>query len=100
MSSGAVDGGEAESSRWSVWRLRGAFVSAMPGAAGRGAGEGGRHRPAGATAGGAGRMHTHEEYHQSSRRSASRFFSFHLSRYKRIEGDVVYNNTNTPLFQS
>lgn len=57
--SGAVDGGEAESSRQSVRRLRGAFVSAVPGAAGLGAGEGGRHRPAGAAAGGAGRAHTH-----------------------------------------
>lgn len=76
MISGAVDGGEAESSRWSVRRLRGAFVSAVPGAASLGAGEGGRHRPAGATAGGAGRKHTHEECHQSSRFSASRFRVF------------------------
>lgn len=65
--SGAVDGGEAESSRQSVRRLRGAFVSAVPGAAGLGAGEGGRHRPAGAAAGGAGKIQTHEECHQSTR---------------------------------
>lgn len=86
MIPGAVDGGEAESSRWSVWRVRGAFVSAMPGAAVPGAGEGGRHRPAWATAGGAGRMHAHGENHQSSR------FSFHLFRRRHT------NNTKAPLF--
>lgn len=57
---GTVDGGEAESSRQSVWRLRGAFVSTVPGAAGVGAGEGGRHCSAGAAVGGAGKTHTRE----------------------------------------
>lgn len=68
---GAVDGGEAESSRQSVRRLRGAFVSAVPGAAGPGAREGGCHHPAGAAAGGAGKTHTHKEFYQSNRCSAS-----------------------------
>lgn len=60
--SGAVDGGEAEGSRQSVRRLGGAFVPAVPGAAGRGAREGGRHRTAGAAAGGAGNTHHMESF--------------------------------------
>lgn len=65
MIPGAVDGGEAQSSRWSVWRLRGASVSAVPGAAGVSAGEGGCNRTAGAAAGGAGKKkHTHKEFQQ------------------------------------
>lgn len=59
---GTVDGGEAESARQSDWRLRGAFVSTVPGASGIGAGEGGRHHSAGAAAGGAGKTRALEEF--------------------------------------
>lgn len=52
--SGAVDGGEAGGFRQSVWRLGGAAVSAVSGAAGVSAGEGGGHRSAVSAAGRAG----------------------------------------------
>ena len=54
---GAVDGGEAQSSGQPVRRLGGTSVPAVPGAAGFRAGEGGRHRSVGAAAGGAGKVH-------------------------------------------
>lgn len=92
---GAVDGGEAESTRQSVGRLGGAFVSAMPGAAGLGAGEGGRHRPAGAAAGGAGKTHAYEEFHQSNRCSPDRcFFSAFSKLQKNAEEDVEFTETS------
>lgn len=72
MDSGAVDGGEAQGSRRSVWRRRGALVSAVPGAAGLTAQEGAPHRTAGATAGGAG---TGSEYVQQQLRLLG---SFHV----------------------
>lgn len=53
--SDAVDGGQAESCKRSIRRRGGTLVSALPGAAGCYAREGGRHRSAGAAAGGAGR---------------------------------------------
>lgn len=64
---GAVDGGETESSRQPVRRLGGASVPAVPGAAGFGAGEGGRHRSVGAAAGGAGKAHACEDFHKSNK---------------------------------
>ena len=74
MISGAVDGGEAEGSRRSVRRCRGAFVSAVPGAAGLGAGEGGCHRAVGAAAGGAGETQSHKRLYLSNRWSTSGCF--------------------------
>lgn len=61
--SGAVDGGEAGGFGQSVWRLGGAAVSAVSGAAGVGAGEGGGHRSAGSAAGRAGQS---SEFHMDS----------------------------------
>lgn len=94
VTSGAVDGGEAEISRQSVRRLRGASVSAVPRAAGLGAGEGGCYRPAGAAAGGAGK--THKAFHQSNRSSASgRFLFFYFQVQKNVEEDVAGNRLHT-----
>ena len=91
---GAVDGGEAESSRQSVRRLRGASVSAVPGAAGLGAGEGGRHRSARAAAGGAGR--SHGGVHQSNRCRASGSFLFllYFKVQKNVEDDTVCSQSS------
>lgn len=78
--SGAVDGGEAGGLGQSVWRLGGAAVSAVSGAAGVGAGEGGGHRSAGSAAGRAG---------QSS--------EFHIlmklqSKKNKEKNSIVFNN--------
>lgn len=87
-----MDGGEAEGG---VRRLRGAFVSPVPGAAVLGAGEGRRHRPAGAAAGGAGKTYTHQEFHQSNRCSTSGGFFQVEKNVEREKRHAICLHTHT-----